>query len=304
MSTDSQKEYFRLWVEYLKESKEYSYFCRIRQKGGETFRQFLDEQIGIKLKGEIISMNIADAYVPPEPEFYDTLCGINPEYKMMEPFEASRSFFKIINRMKWRFFGNIHASDYDFERWWDEYAFPRIQPKRRSPLAVVDDEMATLFLETLAGYVEDILEREHRIPTGEEIKEEVDYLHGVRKEQISLVINVMYPINLILDEVRKVLQDHKKKFGITAVEEKEHMNRFLPTIISGRPAAEISLYLEVYRLKSGGCKWKEIIRKLGKNYILDHGSIDENGRRIFLGYHQKAKKIIRNVERGIFPGKY
>ena len=60
---------------------------------------------------------------------------------------------------------------------------------------------------------------------------------------------------------------------------------------------ELEKYLKVYDYRKQGLKWEDIIGEFGENYI-------EPTRIEFLRFHKKAKKIISNIEQGIFPGQY
>lgn len=59
---------------------------------------------------------------------------------------------------------------------------------------------------------------------------------------------------------------------------------------------ELKRYLEVYDYKKQGLKWNDIIKRLdiSRSYPVRESMRD----------NQHAKKIIENVEQGIFPGKY
>jgi hypothetical protein len=65
---------------------------------------------------------------------------------------------------------------------------------------------------------------------------------------------------------------------------------------------ELKLYLEVYRFRKQGLKWKDIIERCGRG---GNGDSTMQTLRVELRKdYNKAEKIIENVKRGIFPGIY
>jgi hypothetical protein len=78
--------------------------------------------------------------------------------------------------------------------------------------------------------------------------------------------------------------------------------------ISKRLTSELETYLKVYRMRKVKVKWIDIVKQMSPAYIyVDKNSkeqIDENARRLFQLYREKAQNIIKNVENGKFPGEY
>jgi polyribonucleotide nucleotidyltransferase len=72
---------------------------------------------------------------------------------------------------------------------------------------------------------------------------------------------------------------------------------------NGIKTAALKKYLKVYDLKKGGKSIKEIIEDIG-NASEKKQSNDLNIQREYKRHFQKAKKIIANIERMDFPGKY
>ena len=63
---------------------------------------------------------------------------------------------------------------------------------------------------------------------------------------------------------------------------------------------ELQRYLKIYDLKKTGMKWKDIFKKTYPDMTWD----EQNTRRSIHTEYEKAKKIIKNVEKGDFPGRY
>ena len=62
---------------------------------------------------------------------------------------------------------------------------------------------------------------------------------------------------------------------------------------------ELQRYLKIYDLKKTGMKWPDIFKKTYPNK-----EWNELNRRSIRTEYDKAKKIVKNVENGNFPGKY
>jgi hypothetical protein len=71
---------------------------------------------------------------------------------------------------------------------------------------------------------------------------------------------------------------------------------------------ELDTYLKVYDLMESGHTIDEVILKLGskpeRQTVREDGEKIEDIRRNYRRYYQKAKKVIANIEKGEFPGKY
>jgi len=62
---------------------------------------------------------------------------------------------------------------------------------------------------------------------------------------------------------------------------------------------DLQRYLKIYDLKKTGMKWQDIFKKTYPNK-----EWNEDNRRSILTEYGKARKIVKNVEKGDFPGKY
>jgi len=71
---------------------------------------------------------------------------------------------------------------------------------------------------------------------------------------------------------------------------------------------ELKLYLEVYALKKKGLTIREIISEIGKPAEKEKALYNDPEYKtvedMYRVYLKKAKRIIKNTERGDFPGRY
>jgi len=125
---------------------------------------------------------------------------------------------------------------------------------------------------------------------------------------MTTVALAQYPKDELIERFMATLDDHKKRYGITKSKEDEFIHKSLPIPLKGRLSSELQKYLDMHRLRKQGMKWDDIVKKMSPAYTyLDKNQkeqVDPNGRRLFYLYDEKARKIIENVENGIFPGKY
>jgi hypothetical protein len=144
-----------------------------------------------------------------------------------------------------------------------------------------------------------------RKPNLDEFKES---LSGFLTDEPRLHITIRNPFNNkdeIINRISDMIESRRSKTeNLYFKHKKEHdffePNRFeLPG--SNLREDELKRYLKVYDLKSNGKKTKEIVKTVYKNYPLE--SID-SATRMTLRDLQKARKIIKNVEMGFFPGKF
>jgi hypothetical protein len=65
---------------------------------------------------------------------------------------------------------------------------------------------------------------------------------------------------------------------------------------------EIRRYLDVYKLHLADYPWLEIANRV--KFYSEHASAPRERNRMMQSDTRKAERILRNVEKGIFPGKY
>lgn len=290
---------YELWIEYLKENDEYKYRCELL---GEGFSEFIDRNKR-KLSGELIEMDLFDiAETPSDEEKYKKICECNSDYEKYKIDDAIDRFWSKNNKT-YNFFGNIHAPDYDFEVWWKEYAMVRIEKKDDDSWIIhkIDEGSVSLYANELMASTDEEIKLDEDI-----IKEHYSAWHGEREGRLMLLVNTNYPLAELGKVFNEIIQEHKERYGITPIKEKEYANRMVPSPITARQVSELAIYINVYKLQKDGMKYKDIVRTIQPKspYLDEKGRLDENGRRMYVAYNQKAKNIINNVGEGIFPGKY
>lgn len=295
---EKAKRTYELWIEYLKENDEYKYRCELSSEG---FSEFIDRNKR-KLSGELVEMDLFGiAEAPSDEEIYKRICQYNSDFAKYEINDAIGRFWSKHNKT-YNFFGNIHASDYDFEVWWKEYAMVRIEKKDDDSWIIhkIDKGSVSLYANELIASID---EDEIGLDL---IKEHFSTWHGEREGRLTLLVNTNYPLAELGKVFNEIIQEHKERYGITPIKEKEYANRMVPSPITARQVSELATYINVHKFQKNGMKYKDIVRTIQPNspYIDEEGRLDETGRRMYLAYNQKAKRIINNVGEGIFPGEY
>lgn len=293
------KKLYRLAVEYLKESKEYKYICTIEEKIGEN--EFWDRLLDLLRTDEASFLDQNGRSISRD-ELYNILCNLNHEYKAMTGSLAIETFARKMAK-RYHFFINIHAPNYNFEKWWREYGINFIQEEKPEAIIVLDEMLLALYGDKIFNS-DNISEPQDRIPQINNVKKTFVARFGEKKDRVALIVNPMYPIDQLSEEFMTIMKNLKIKYNITSKDEQEMLVCGQPFIISGRIVPELPTYLEVYRRRSQGMKWQEVIEIVDKKYIHADGKMDEGGRRLFRTHYEKAERIIGNVENGIFPGKY
>lgn len=247
----NEKEYYRLWWEYLKRSDSYQRFCN-------WFRE-----------------RKKDPNFPLPEEFKKTKNGV-------AHFVAH-----------YRSFVSADCGDFTFEDWWKwkKEAIEKDKDWRRKNLV---HDFCTFIEKDIHSFINDFKRENGREPTL------LEYRDSFKDFQKNSALNTHYLIiEIMFDKPKELLRELEK-----ILKEK------IKTKSNKRYFDELRRYLAVYDL------WKEtdekgkklftmkaIIKKLGdKSQKAKAGDI--NVQRAFRSDLAKAKKIIKNVESGIFPGKY
>lgn len=193
-------------------------------------------------------------------------------------------------------FGNIHDPVFSFDEWFDRHKEKaRYREKHSSPQPIED------FLEHLEGYMDTAIQsfkRHHKDkqPTLLEFKNHFpQWLRGIYGNHfLFLSVNPNYPTSPknIVEQFDKLLTEKKKKRF-------KHGFRYSIPDVRGIKFDALERYLAVYiKREKEKMKWKDIIGTISPklNY--------ENVRRAYLMDFRNAKRLVRSVEFGIFPGKY
>jgi hypothetical protein len=286
MQSEQEKERYRLWVEYLKESDAYALTCdyladRLDLKDyGKTVRRY--DNIHLEL-----SRNEVIAYLKEDVNEFSYLYG---------------------------FFGDIHDPSYSFDDWWkDEYKKRKERYEQKGcaeiaeartewSLGIESKDKSPTMIDLFIGSLRKTCSGGQ--PTYDQIEKLAIDFWGSNKWRTILIFHNSFPTKDIVKRVVDLVHEVKARYKFSPEEEDEMVQMYKPTPVGKRISSELEIYLEVYRMHEDKMKWKNIILTLAPLYIDENGKIDENGRRIFQGYLSKAKRIIENVENGVFPGKY
>lgn len=135
--------------------------------------------------------------------------------------------------------------------------------------------------------------REGREPTIQELKNSLANLMKKEKYALWLMVSpVGREIKELTRQFAEIIKKHKDETCSQELQYKRNLE-----LTSKRRIKEMENYLKVYELRSTGLKWMSTTAKIFGGYTKDR-------QREVMRYYSKAKKIIKNVERGVFPGKY
>jgi hypothetical protein len=256
MKQSEEREYYRLWFEYLRESDDYREFC----DWGRQKRK-------------------------------------NPNIKVPRKFRKDKHGWAPRILFTYFQFRNIYVATFD--QWWDEYYHEhaenlRLWEKKNS-------------IEDLRDYLEkDIkwgLDGINKLDDPELTKQRLaNYLArcvtstGHRSDKLLLIVD---PRANLTDVLEPRLRELVEKFRKEQSARKKSRTNF----------EDLENYLRIYRLwkryvkekgpgQRGG--WKKIMAEMN----ISRGGDLEHQRRYYQQCKQKAAKIIKNAEKGIFPGDY
>lgn len=270
--TDDKKIY-RLWWEYLKRSDIYSEICDMRSNKIEY-----KEASGCYTLGEYCKKG------------YEAHClskGKKPEKRSDEEWNLISGNLRI--------FGNV--INRDFDEWWDASNnwIRRYSSKKPSVIDLGDH--------TIYGNKSQKKVLCENLPFPDKTKPPSP--QKMLKEMASDQSYVLLAIPLVgetnMEDISsqiKIIRDRYKKYESVKKADAELRVWFLPT--TRIRYDELKFYLEVYDLRKQGLKLTEVIK-------MKHPKENEKDaaiQREFNRFHSNAKKIIKNVEKGYFPGNY
>lgn len=198
-------------------------------------------------------------------------------------------------RANYQIFGDLYKDS--FEDWWKTERRYSVKDEYLSHLRIDNKDVADYSL-LIAEDMNDFRERFKNPPSLDEfIRAFSDHLKNVR--WLYLRVNVLgVNDSEISKQVHAVIKKKKRSPSI-----KEHIRALSLYDDPQTVRDELKMYLEIYDLKKSGKSIRQIIENIGTKAEKAH-SKDNDVQRVFKRYIQKAKKIIQNVERLNFPGKY
>ncbi len=195
--------------------------------------------------------------------------------------------------MKWcraSCFGNVHNDPFDV--WWNKFT-------------QLPDEESTI--EELSTHIDEMMEIAYSSTRGRKSIKSTNKSLRVFIERpdlpyVYLRINADTFTTDDIKEIKRIIRGKKENF----IERRDggrlgmcyYKKQYFKEV--GRIRYdELQRYLKIYDLKITGMKWPDIFKKTYPNK-----KWNEDNRRSILSEYGKAKKIVKNVENGDFPGKY
>ncbi len=312
------KEGFKLQIEYLKRGDKYKAFCDFVE------RESKKESPPLSLRS--ICLKIERSKIPPEiglarfMTFRESGELANNNYSL-ESIETMRKLeippeLTFGNIANYSVFGDIFNSTYSFETWWEQHGKQR---------AVTDADTIDRTQPFVKPLVENLGESIEKKITATEKRLRKKLGRSATKEEFIarfiedvgeygstiLCINAFANINPLVTEFRKKVKEAKELMRPFDIK----MPRMTPIEISQEDLINLKRYLRVYDLDRQGVNWKDIIcdSEVGNPEVCKYisviigdpirGDFDDEWR-VYQRYIQKATKIIKNSEQGIFPGDY
>lgn len=217
-------------------------------------------------------------------------------YRTRKKFHRNKKFTSSSPRwlnqgLNFQMFGDIHDPNYSFERWWSDYEKHKTEIQERHKPILSGPEL----IEQFDAWVHVFKKLRRRNPTVNEVKH-----FCLEGDGVSFMMKVNVSGNSA-QELRKQFKRlilAKKREPIVKVAD-QSIKRHWKISTEYIRFDELERHLKVYDKFSEGMSVNDIVRA-GQFYEPDN----QSSKRLVYMDIQKAKKIIDNVERGEFPGKY
>ncbi len=222
----SEKEVYRLWIEYLKRSEKYKTYCKL-------FR-------------EVFKMENQKRKTSAKSAALDKLIKTEVSLKLNElDFDYMQRYYD--------FFGDIFIGSFD--DWWKTHKIS----KRTLPVIVLNDPNACKVLPFFAKEFKKLqkTKKKHLTP-----KETLKILTESEFEFIFLAVPMIGGVTM--DDISKQIADIRKKWAKEFEVEDFYFRRFNMPVSRVR-YDEMKRYLQVYDYWKDGMKIKEIIAKINPN---------------------------------------
>ena len=301
-SQDKEKEHYRLWWKYLKRSDNYKKVCGIIKK---SKIHKLARQIN----------NQADAIV----FFSNHRLTLHKEFTKSNKANFFISLLETYGR-----FGDVHTDS--FEKWWNS---TKKQMEEREKIPCLYDYIDFIKIDLLD--CADVLKSRNELKLIRNLNTDdhskiIKFLKSLKDKEKEPTLNELveyFPVYLkkkytggsflIVNVARKSKEELENQFTEFIKKQKQEPNIkklewdskrnykiFSNTKYrhSSLRVDELKRYLNIYDMRKNGLSMSEIIKTMGK----DNKNTDT--RSIFHQDLKRARKIIKNVESGTFPGNY
>lgn len=257
----SEKDIYRLWWEYLKRSEHYKEYCDI-------------EPYPIKI------VEKADKYIA---------VVMNPKTKKLSPKTISDEQFYLIWNMQrnWDTFGNIFKTKFD--DWWKK----RKIPNKELPVLPLNDPDICTKLPLFVEMNNELKKSKAKYPSPDQVLAQL-----IKSEPNYIFLAVPMVGNVTTEEISTQIASIRLEYRNEPIYRlADYLYKRFKRPISRVRFDELKRYLRVYDFKQDGLTMKQIIAEIDP----DHKGFDVDVVRSFRSHLQKAKKLIANVEQGIFP---
>lgn len=247
--------------------------------------------------GEVTTTGINDAereyyalwweYLKRSPD-YKKFCKLHSAKKQYKgPMKLFNQFF-----LNFKFMGDVHR--FDFDDWWQNWQKDRMT----SPSKIWPAE--DVIKEDIKKTIDYLKWGKKRKPTLEKFSQH--FLQDVIPDPLYFYVKIPLiglSINEIKNQLFPILESKKKSALVksiamytSAYDAKSPLSRLRP--------GELRRYLEVYDMHiNDDPERHQKFKKMKPEYIAA-----KSIRRGYFSDLEKARRIIKNVEKGIFPGKY
>lgn len=260
----SQKEVYRLWWEYLKRSEKYKFYCDIEPR----------VRIVQKNGSKDNKFRIAVKY--PEKE------------KLSTRIVSSEQFYYVWNMERnWDTFGNIFKNKFD--DWWEK----RKIPNKELPVLPLNDHDICAKLPLFMEMNNELKKSKVKYPSPDQVLAQL-----IKSEPNYIFLAVPMVGNVTMEEISAQIASIRLEYRNEPIYRlADYLYKRFKRPISRVRFDELKRYLRVYDLKQAGLTMKQIIAEIDP----DPKGDDVDVMRSFRSYLQKAKKLIDNVEHGLFP---
>ena len=310
--TVKEKEIYKIQWEYLKRSEDYERFCNWMPDLEED-KDISDKMHSICRNLRIQHPNDADGLV----DYWLGQSALTALYEYDDPVIKRLHESNKLDSMleNFRVFGNVHS--HSFENWWErqgqylkevydkyvggDFDAGLIYIKFKRPVCGVEDYKE--FIKRDIGWcISKFSSKNERKPTCHELGDSLLERISNHKGYVYLVVDVVdKSLKDLTKQFEKIVRKHKQDTSIKQL--KEDQKRYFKPISNKDEyirIEEIKRYLKVYDLKKKGLRIQDIIKEFKRTTKASPVDVQ---RAYYLDI-KRAKKIIENVEKGVFPGEY
>ena len=220
----------------------------------------------------------------------------NPNIPVPDKFKKTKTHGAPKELFNYLTFGNL-LSPYTFEEWW-EYRTENINHRKAHSIPKPVEDFTEIVGDYIDRCVSRFKEREARNPSIDELKA---CLYASMKRLPFLYLMVDPANEDTKSQFNAILKDRKR--SDSTIRSWVFTQKIRSTPMGTIRLSELEQYLKIFDLKKQGHTIRQIIEEAGTE-AQKQDPDNHDTHRLFRLHLQKARKIIRNVERGIFPGKY